>query len=369
MDEQLPIFNEVEAIRILSKRYGLHVHRTRSLVEKNIFGSTDAISIASNLEVADHYFKLYLKKKHDNNEKRLQENSAKPVERHRLTYTFKQEPPLKDLVFTRKKDIHEYLSHRYNIKRTTMQTYFHSYCVFWTNDIVDVMNDLPRADAYYTAFVTSSYVDELQKKKRKQMVGERPAYDGGFHMNTTVQTEETVQPEIAAPQAPSVEVEPKEEKKTVYKKGGREEAHEILANYLGRNIKTVYKQINKGFYWSDDIFELISDLPRAKQCLEERIDSANMLARTNLKRYYDRNKAGMEYVPKITQKTKASESPLHSSISSIQDHLNLKHEELQKIMDTRKQLDADEKKLRKDINILQQSKTNLLQAEKIMSTP
>lgn len=366
MDEQLPIFNEVEAIRILSKRYGLHVHRARSLVEKNIFGSKDAIAIASNLEVADHYFKLYLKKKHENNEKRLQQLPEKPLERHRGSYIFKQEPPLEDLVFTRKKDIHEYLSHRYNLKRTTLQTYFHSYCVFWTNDIVDVMHDLPRADAYYTAFVTSSYIDELQKKKRKEMVGERPAYDGGFHMNTTVQTEEQVQPEVLQPEAVA-----SEKKEITYKPGGREEAHEILANYIGRNIKTVYKQIAKGYYWSEDIFEIIQDLPRAKECLEERVETAQFRAADSLRNHYKQKrearqaKEAMDFVPTIKKPTGVT--PLHSSITSIQEHLDAKHQEIQRIAESRKELDALEKKIRKDINILQESKTTLLKADKIIN--
>lgn len=195
MSAEYPLFvngeileNDQDATVYLAKRFGIHhLKMTKMFRDGDVFEGNSPYQMAYNFELASILLKKNVEKS------KALSNVGKKAHVPRLIEASVVIAG-KTHTFSTKKQVLEFLGKRYATKHNNMYRRVNELCIFWTTDILEIVKDITRADAY-----TGAYMDQVavwnkehyvaRKKRMMKALQENkdmPALDGGFYMESSI---------------------------------------------------------------------------------------------------------------------------------------------------------------------------------------
>lgn len=378
MNEKDFIILPMDAIAYLAKHFSIHIHQVSMLIRQNVFKQKDPMLIVRDMESAEYFYNEYQKEK----QKETRSAPKNPVFKARAVEVRKgfpvtiTEPNGQKITFHYKREINSYFAARYKRKTATINHLNRNALVFWTNDIIEVVKNIPRADAYYHAYLQNAprfRPEDLAHRNRP--LKNRPAYDGGYHMDkrpklkvkqsVNVPSQKTIQqrkkqfPYHTLP--PLANLEPFEYSLDyVYKDdlerfSAERKAVQYIADSFSLKPKSIDKHLAKNIYFSEDPILIANDIKRAYEDYADYLHNVKEGARL---KSIQQNKAARENL--------ASSSPEFSMmIQRLQQQRSQKAQKMKDAEAAIKRLKEEVQKEANEISVLDATIASLTEAKKI----
>lgn len=378
MNEKDLIILPMDAVVYLAKHFSIHTHQLSMLIRNNVFKQKDPMVIIRDMESAEYFYKEYQKEK----QTQARTTPKKPVFEARAVEIRKgfpvtiTEPNGQKITFHYKREINSYFAARYKRKASTINHLNRNALVFWTNDILQVVKNIPRADAYYYAYLRNAprfRPEDIAYRKRPQK--NRPAYDGGYHMDkrpklkvkqpVNVPSQKTIQQRkkkfpyhtlpplaILEPFAYDLDYVYKDE---LERFGAERKAIQYMADSFSLKPKSIEKHLAKNIYFSEDPILLANNIKRAYEDYADYLHNVKEGARL---KSIQQNKAARENL--------ASSSPEFSvMIQRLQQQRSQKAQKMKDAEAAIKRLHEEVQKEANEISVLDGTIASLTEAKKI----
>lgn len=369
MSEKDYILNEQDAIVYLGKHFGIHTNRIHKLIRDNVFYQKDPLLIIQNMETADYFYEEYLRQKHA----KIKRKSV-PVDRRPTGYPFTiTESNGQKITFNFKKDVHAYLGRRYQRKPVTIRYYIVYQLIFWTENEKEIVQDIKRADAYFFSYLRHKLTLSKEEIQRRKVIhtNNRPAYDGGYHMQSnekTASVDVAVQPQsqLVKKQFPYQNVAPLKKlppfrislsyqfKDDLERYDIQREAIAYLAEAFSLKARTLEKHFLRNVYSSDDPIVMAQDLEGTYQEYLDYLYESKEGARRKL------INQGKPEAPKTV-------SSLSSTITELQEQQIYKQHQISDTRKTIERLQSELEKAEEEVIVLLDTIEALTNAEKILN--
>lgn len=246
------VIDEQDAILYLARRFGFpHQRMKRIFNQGEVFKGNSPYQMVRDLELASVLFYSYKALEKDSEKRRRLATVKLPPLKTYQHFELKIMIGSKEHFFQTKKEIIAFLGKRYGIKPGSMYRRIHTLCIFWTNDVLQIIQDIKRADAYTGAYMDQNYhyvQSDYKKRQQRLKKGETnmSALDGNDHTTSLEDLQADLQ-KLARPQPPA----PRQKVAPAYSLNLAKEEREFvrqMASLLSVTPETVRRQYKKGVF-------------------------------------------------------------------------------------------------------------------------